>query len=119
MASVAQSPVFSERPAALVATAQLALAEPDWPRFRSVLADVARQGGWSLRDGSQSSALGGSLSGDDTQVAYKQWAWADPPETRATLYVVAAGGGEGWRGAVEALFHRLAREWPGALTVRD
>jgi hypothetical protein len=119
MASVAESPVFSDRPVALVATAELALAEPDWPRFRSLLADVAAEGGWALRDGSQSSALGGSLSGDHTQVAYKQWAWATPPETRATLYVVAARGGEGWRGAVEALFRRLAHEWPGALTVRD
>jgi hypothetical protein len=73
-----------------------------------------------LRDASHGAALGGSLAaGRAAEISYKQWAWANPPETRATFYVVAARAGEGWRGAVETLFRRLAREWPGALSVRQ
>lgn len=106
------------RRGALMAVASLDLAEPDWPRLRAVLADAAREDGWRLADCPHPHALGGGLSRDGAQVGYKQWAWTSPPEPRATFYVVAPRGDDGWRAAAEALFRRLEREWPGALAIR-
>ena len=96
----------------LMVTAELTLAETDWPRFRALLAETAAHDGWLWRDGSGPSALGGSLDREGgAHVAYKQWRWAHPREERATLYVVAPQGGAGWP-AAEALLGRLTAEWP-------
>lgn len=98
----------------LTAAAELVLTEADWPRLRRVLAELAAQGGWTLRDCVHPRSLGGSLTRPDgAHVAYKQWTWTSPPEPAATLYVVGPEDGEGWRAAVDALFARLEAEWPG------
>ncbi|OJU08554.1 MAG: hypothetical protein BGN86_14465 [Caulobacterales bacterium 68-7] len=97
-----------------MATAELALAETDWPRFRALLAEAAAHDGWRLRDGSSPSALGGSLDREGgAHVAYKQWRWSHPREERATLYVVAPNGAGS--PAAEALLDRLRAEWPVAV----
>ncbi len=104
--------------AAMVATAELSLSETDWPRFRSVLADFAVRGGWAMSDCPQPRALGGSLWRDGgAHVAYKQWRWPHRREERATLYVVAPKDADHWRPVTAALFRRLDREWPGALSI--
>jgi hypothetical protein len=113
MASCADLVLDDEPPVALVATARLPLAETDWPRFHRLLAQAAAHHGWTWRDCPQTNALGGSLRRPDgTQVSYKQWAWANPPERCLTLYVVAPIASQGWRAPVEALLGRLQRAWP-------
>lgn len=100
---------------ALMATVQLPLAAPDWPRFRAVLADAAHDG-WAVHDASHAFALAGGLShAAGAHIGFKQWAWTCPPEPVVTLYVVAPRGEEAWRPAAVALLRRFAETWPGAV----